>query len=118
MSRRDAIRSVGWSPAQHCKKKEKTAVGVIATTIAARATRVVVLPFRAPAAIRQGSFDFVVNDTNPDCVEMLAWVMPLAPTLGEGIRSRIATKREFNSMNRDIEVLIEKLQCQFFDTPF
>lgn len=65
MSRRDAIRSEGWSPAQPCKKNEKTAIGVIATTIAARVTRVV-LPFRAPAAIRQGSFDFVVNDTKPE----------------------------------------------------
>lgn len=77
MSRRDAIRSEGWSPAQPCKKNEKTAIGVIATTIAARATRVVVLPFRAPAAIRQGSFDFVVNDTNPE-------LPPIHPRPGKG----------------------------------
>lgn len=77
MSRRDAIRE-GWSPAQPCKKNEKTAIGVIATTIAARVTRVV-LPFRAPAAIRQGSFDFVVNDTNPE-------LSPIHPSPGKGTR--------------------------------
>ena len=79
MSRRDAIRCEGWSPAQPCKKNEKIAIGAINSTIAARATRVVVLPFRAPAAIRQGSFDFVVNDTNPE-------LPPIHPRPGKGTR--------------------------------
>lgn len=38
MTRRDAIRSEGWSPAQPCKKNEKTAIGVIATTTAVKLT--------------------------------------------------------------------------------
>lgn len=79
MSRRDAIRSEGWSPAQPGKKNEKTAIGVIATTIAARAMRVGGLPCPAPAAIRQGALDFVVNDTNPE-------LSPIHPSHGKGTR--------------------------------
>ncbi len=37
MSRCDAIRE-GWSPAQPCKKNEKTAIGMIATTTAVKPT--------------------------------------------------------------------------------
>lgn len=66
MSRRDAFRSAYASPARACKKNKKTAIGVISTTMAARATRVGALPFPAPAAIRQGAFDFVVNTSTPE----------------------------------------------------
>lgn len=79
MSRRDAIHRVASRSARLCKKNEKTAIGMIVTTIAARAMRVVALPFRAPAAFRRGSFDFVVNDTNPE-------LSPIHPSPGKGTR--------------------------------